>query len=666
MAMRLSGLMSGMDTESIVTQLVQAKRTKVDSAKKAQTKLQWTQDAWKTLNAKIVKLYNGALSNLRFQGSYMKKTTKVSNSSVVSVITGDGAMNSVQSLKVKELAQSGYLTGAELGDGKQGYDLDTKMRTLGMDFGSQGTIKVSVGGEEKEINISNADTIGDVLQSFRDAGLNASFDMKNQRFYLSAKDSGLENDFSIKAGDSVGLKALQALGLDYMDDSIKESYQAIVDSRDSMLQGRLDSKLNELTSEKSRLQGLIDEKVNLLKEKYGDYFDDSIIYDENGNVNAKAIQERIAELQDEESEAYAELDPEALNELKDLSGSLTNLSGRVKNIDAQLEVDEDGNYILSDKTVASVTAEVDEYIGTFQAALDKAAQDEAAEDGEITGALKNKAVDAEIYLNGVKYTSSRNTFEINGLTLTVNAKTADEETVTLTTQDDTDGIYDMIKGFLKEYNEVINEMDKLYNADSAKGYEPLTDEEKEAMSENEIEEWEKKIKESLLRRDSTLGTISSDLKQMMMSGVMVNGKMMYLSNFGIETLSYFTAAENEKNAYHINGDPDDSNTASNADDLRAMISSDPQTVIDFFVGLSRDMYAKLTDRMARTDYSSSYTVYEDVRMKSEYDGYTSKIKELEKKLSAYEDKWYQKFAEMETAMAKMQSSASAVTALLGG
>ena len=47
----------------------------------------------------------------------------------------------------------------------------------------------------------------------------------------------------------------------------------------------------------------------------------------------------------------------------------------------------------------------------------------------------------------------------------------------ITTEEDTDGIYDMIKKFLTQYNELINEMDKLYNAESAKGYEPLTDEE---------------------------------------------------------------------------------------------------------------------------------------------------------------------------------------------
>ena len=56
MAMRLSGLMSGMDTESIIQQLVAAKQTKVDTAKKAQTKLSWQQDAWADLNTKLKNL----------------------------------------------------------------------------------------------------------------------------------------------------------------------------------------------------------------------------------------------------------------------------------------------------------------------------------------------------------------------------------------------------------------------------------------------------------------------------------------------------------------------------------------------------------------------------------------------------------------------------------
>lgn len=210
-------------------------------------------------------------------------------------------------------------------------------------------------------------------------------------------------------------------------------------------------------------------------------------------------------------------------------------------------------------------------------------------------------------------------------------------------------------------------MDKLYNADSAKGYEPLTNEEKASMNDADVEEWDKKVKDALLRKDDTLGGLANAMKEIMLSGVtMSNGSKMYLSNFGIETLNYFTAPENEKNAYHIDGDSDDSNTSGNADKLRSMIANDPDTVVEFFSSLSKNLYSKMQDMMAPTEYSSAFTVYEDKKMKEEYDGYTSKIKDLEKKLADYEDKWYAKFAAMETAMAKLQKGASAVTSLLGG
>ena len=237
----------------------------------------------------------------------------------------------------------------------------------------------------------------------------------------------------------------------------------------------------------------------------------------------------------------------------------------------------------------------------------------------------------------------------------------------VTTKDDVDGIYDMIKSFLKDYNSIINEMDKLYNADSAKGYEPLTDDEKDAMSDSEVDKYEQKIKDALLRRDSNLSTVSSALKEIMAGSVEVNGKNMYLSDFGIETLSYFTAAENEKNAYHINGDADDSSTSGNADKLKSMISSDPDTVVSFFSGLFKNLYTKMSDLSKSVEGYRSYgNFYDDKKMTSDYNDYKTKISELEEKLNDYEDKWYSKFSKMETALAKLQSNSSAVTALLGG
>ena len=103
--------------------------------------------------------------------------------------------------------------------------------------------------------------------------------------------------------------------------------------------------------------------------------------------------------------------------------------------------------------------------------------------GKVAGKIDGE--DAEIELNGAIFTSNTNNCEINGLTLTVHKAT--DEVITLTTEQDTSGIYDTIKNFIKKYSELINEMDKLYNAESASKYEPLTKEEKEALSDTEVE-----------------------------------------------------------------------------------------------------------------------------------------------------------------------------------
>lgn len=510
--MRLSGLISGMDTESIIQQLVSAKQTKVDDAKKAQTKLEWKTTAWKDLNTKLKNLQSKYVNNMRFTSAYMKKTTSVSDSTAASVITGENAMNGVQNLKITQLAKTAYMTGGKTSlrtktdaDGDDfklnaltklsDLSVDNKGTALNLSTGT--TLNIKSGDTNVELEITADTTISNVLTKLKEAGLNANFDETQQRFYISAKDSGKGNDFSITASDEIGNNVLKSLGLD---------------------------------------------------------------------------------------------------------------SASANKIDAQ---------------------------------------------------------NAKITLNDTEYESNTNVFSINGLTITAMKETA--ENVVVTTKDDVDGIYDMIKSFLKDYNSIINEMDKLYNADSAKGYEPLTDDEKDAMSDSEVEKYEQKIKDALLRRDSNLSTVSSALKEIMAGSVEVNGKNMYLSDFGIETLSYFTAAENEKNAYHINGDADDSSTSGNADKLKSMISSDPDTVVSFFSGLFKNLYTKMSDLSKSVEGYRSYgNFYDDKKMKSDYDDYKTKISELEEKLNDYEDKWYSKFSKMETALAKLQSNSSAVTGLLGG
>lgn len=283
------------------------------------------------------------------------------------------------------------------------------------------------------------------------------------------------------------------------------------------------------------------------------------------------------------------------------------------------------------------------------------------------GSARTEAADAKIILNGAEYTSSTNEFTVNGVSITALAETAENEELTLTVMTDTEGLYDKIKSFITSYNALINEINSLYNADSAKGYEPLTDDEKGQMSDAEIEKWEEKIKASLLRRDDTLSSLMSGMTIAMTKSYTIDGKSYNLSSFGIMTLGYMNAAKNEQYAYHIDGDEDDSSVSGKDDKLMAAIKEDPDAVVDFMKQLTQGLYETIDTKMkSNKTLSSSYTVYNDKEMASEYSDYTDIIKKWEDKLQQQEDYYYKKFSAMETALAKLNSQTSSLSSLFGG
>ena len=111
MPIRLSGMSSGLDTESLVSALVSGYRLQKDNLVKAQTKLSWKQEKWSTMNSKIYSFYTGSLSTSRFSKNYNLKKATVSNSNYAAVDASTSAVTGTQKLKVNKLAKAGYLTG---------------------------------------------------------------------------------------------------------------------------------------------------------------------------------------------------------------------------------------------------------------------------------------------------------------------------------------------------------------------------------------------------------------------------------------------------------------------------------------------------------------------------------------------------------------------------
>ncbi len=290
-------------------------------------------------------------------------------------------------------------------------------------------------------------------------------------------------------------------------------------------------------------------------------------------------------------------------------------------------------------------------------------------DGSITisnseGATRVNGQDAEIYVNDAKYVSTTNSLVVNGLTINALAETKGDE-ITITVANNTQGLYDKIKDILKDYNALINEMTKLYDAGSSRGYEPLTNEEKDAMTDTEIEEWEKKIKDSLLRRDDSLGSLLNGMTTAMLKSYNVNGKNYSLSSFGIHTLGILNSADNEQNAFHIDGNQDDPLTSGNADKLMAALVNDPDSVVEFMKQLTGGVYDVINKKMSSTSLSSFNHVYNDKEMAREYSDYTKTINKWEEKLEKMEDSYYKKFAAMESALATLQSQQSYLASLFG-
>ncbi|WP_347353874.1 flagellar filament capping protein FliD [Acetoanaerobium noterae] len=109
----------------------------------------------------------------------------------------------------------------------------------------------------------------------------------------------------------------------------------------------------------------------------------------------------------------------------------------------------------------------------------------------------------------IKYQS--NNISINGLNLTLKAETTTAEAVSLDT--DVDGAYNKIKEFVDEYNKLLDGFNSKLTEKTYRDFQPLTDEQKEAMSETDIKLWEEKAKSGLLKNDETMTRMMQTIRQ---------------------------------------------------------------------------------------------------------------------------------------------------------
>lgn len=740
MATRVTGLTSGLDTEALVSAMVMNYKAKQTKAEQGQASLQYKLDALKAVNKDVYSLFSAA-DKMRWSSAYTLKGTSVSDTTKAKVSASSTAVNGTQTLEVKELAQAAYLTG-DVVKSKGTLSGSSKLSDIYTDKGTfdGGSISVTQGGKETTITLSEGMTANELAAKLKDAGLNANFDEKNGRFYVSSKESGADNGFSIVANDSKGLQSLKALGLYYTDKTTVDSYsewagryEAGMEDPDTWVPSTdwtdfVDAQYaSKVITYEGRAESLATQFNNARKAydmnqtEMAKFFEkaDGADPDSGGFHDSKEILDRVEELKSKrdtdfaayrkeiqdkndkgeditryefETDKMSEDELKAFNELSDkikvledngkelekyekANGENQEVMNKVRS-KVHIEKDADNKEIASalkdgDTNYDLIKDEVDADNKSAKESLSDNLRKRVLESQSMLSSVGDKGAafipgsDAVINLNGAEYTSSGNSFSINGLNIEVTGKTKVGEPITITTNTDTQGIYDKIKDFLTQYNDTINKMSKMYNAASSKGYDPLTADQKAAMSETDINLWETKIKDSILRRDSTVGGIINSMTNAMTGSFDINGKTYTLSSFGIGTLGYFAAEKNEKYAYHIDGDEDDGATSGKTDKLMAAIMSDPEAVIGFFQKLSSNLYDSLNAKMKSSSLSSAYTIYNDKEMASEYSSYTKTISKWQNQVSTMEEYYYKKYAAMESTLTKLQGQTSQMSSYFG-
>ena len=715
---RMTGLISNMDTESIVESMMDAHRIKLTRIENNKTKLEWKQEKWKDLNTKLYKLYQEQTSKLHLTSNYKTKKVTSANESVVKVTADKTASEGTHSISVKQLASSQYVTGGKLDSSVKG---TTKLKDIDSSLvGNKITIETAKG--KNIIDITEKTTVNDLTKAFTNAGLNASYDEKQNRFFISSASSGAKQGFTITASDYssnsgmlqakneiislVGSKDTTAIykALNSIESQMGKigdgSEQAKKDFVNDVLAGNVtkeDINSSNLSDEEKKVrvsilenietitkatvsqadinlkteittsetEALKQEILNTMKNSEDGFYEKKIIID----GEEKTLRVEIPKASDLVGKTDEEISK--LVETAVASADMKELLNN--NVSSKFDDQKDANQLAAyGKMSTSLGNFVSGTGATTSNALDKLKIGNILK--EVDGTYKSdyseskviSAADSIVEYNGVELTGSSNSINVNGLTfeaLSLSEKDdkGNYKSTSITVTKDTQGMYDMIKEFVTQYNTIIKEMNELYYADSARGYNPLTDEEKEAMTDDQIKMWEDKIKNSSLRRDSTLGGITSAMKTAISSTVEVDGKNYSLSSFGIMTSRDYT----EKGLLHIYGDKEDSTYADKTDKLMKAIEEDPDTVAKVMAGITDNLHSTLMNKMSKTSLSSALTFYNDKQIDKQITQYKKDIATMEAKLKDKENAYYKQFTAMEKALANMQSQQSSLSGLLG-
>ena len=271
------------------------------------------------------------------------------------------------------------------------------------------------------------------------------------------------------------------------------------------------------------------------------------------------------------------------------------------------------------------------------------------------GAKYTAGQDAKVIVNGLETSHSSNSFDLNGVT--VNLLEAKEGVkVRVEVRHDVDAVVDKIKEFVNMYNELVDELNLSLREEVYRDFPPLTDAQRAELSDKEIEMWEEKAKSGLLRADSIVSGILSEMRMALGAAVQGEEGSITLADIGITTGSWY-----EYGRLNINESK-----------LRSAVEEDPDAVQRLFAqdsaetsgkGIARrleDVLDKGKERLNKTAGRAG-AAYDDSFYGERIRDYESRLSAMEERLLRYEESQWRKFTAMERVLGQLYAQGDWLT-----
>lgn len=279
-------------------------------------------------------------------------------------------------------------------------------------------------------------------------------------------------------------------------------------------------------------------------------------------------------------------------------------------------------------------------------------------------------------------TRASNEFTLNGIAFNLKENSAGPIEVKIS--GDPTKTFELIKGFVDKYNEMISKLNTELNEERYRDYLPLTDEQKDAMNESDIKKWEEKVKSGLLRSDSLLRSLIDRTRETLYKSVEGVSKSLY--SIGITTGTWdkkgMLVIDEAKLKDAIANSPDEvMNLFAKQSNIQYSpdMSAEDRALRDSENGIANRIYDVFEDfiRTTRDSSGKKGLLLEKAGITGDISEFSSLIsKEIQakdllidtmlQKLIDKENNYYKKFTAMETALNKMNSQSAWLAQQFGG